>query len=339
MIYPMFLSTGIMILALEAYFIRHWWVLQLVIVVPCILSMSYWWITPESPRWLISKGRMQEAEMTIRKIAKINNVTEYRDLLSEAFQLDAKLNQDVSNKRDQLNYGAVDLLRYPNMRKKTVIMFYSWITATLVYYGISFDTSSLGGNPYVNTFISGAVEIPAYALGMVMMKTPRIGRRGSLFALFTFGGVACIGLAFVPACGDLVWLGITLAMLGKFGIASAFGMVYVYSAELFPTPLRSTGVGMCSLFARIGGILAPQLILMGTVWKPLPPIVFGVTSIFAGILILTLPETLGTKLPETLEEAEEFGKKQRHKVHLVSYDGYGEIRKINGNKEYDIASV
>ena len=58
------------------------------------------------------------------------------------------------------------------------------------------------------------------------------------------------------------WALITLTMIGKFGITSAFVIIYVYSAELFPTIIRNIGMGSASFFARIGGIIAPQIALL-----------------------------------------------------------------------------
>lgn len=48
-----------------------------------------------------------------------------------------------------------------------------------------------------------------------------------------------------------------LSQIGKFGVTCAFAIIYVYAAELFPTVLRSTGMGMSSVMARVGSILAP----------------------------------------------------------------------------------
>ena len=46
-------------------------------------------------------------------------------------------------------------------------------------------------------------------------------------------------------------------MLGKLGISGSFSIIYLYSGELFPTVVRTTGVGAGSMHARIGGLLAP----------------------------------------------------------------------------------
>ena len=60
--------------------------------------------------------------------------------------------------------------------------------------------------------------------------------------------------------------------------------------------------------SRVGGIIAPLLLIFGDYWAPLPYIIFGASSLIAGLLVLLLPETKGQTLPETIEEGEAFGK-------------------------------
>ncbi|XP_070532073.1 organic cation transporter protein-like [Ptychodera flava] len=311
MVFMIYFGVGYMMLALYGYLIRDWRTLQLVVSVPTILFLSYWWLIPESPRWLIAVGRKEEAEKIIRKCGRVNNVPVPDDISGDSWN---PMKIGETERMDKIKHNEVkgtmlDLFRLPNMRKKTLILFYYWFVNTLVYYGLAFNTSNLGGSDYFNCFLAGAVEIPAYALGLFIMSTKRMGRRWSLFYTMVIGGITCVAATFVPPCGATLWIGITLATISKFSVTCSFGMVYVFSAELFPTPLRSTGVGMCSMCARIGGILAPQLLLMSKIWAKLPAVVFGVACILAGILILPLPETRGKKLPESLEEGERFGKK------------------------------
>lgn len=61
---------------------------------------------------------------------------------------------------------------------------------------------------------------------------------------------------------DLVSLAITLEMMGKFAVTTAFAIVYAYTAELYPTVLRNTAVGTCSMASRIGSIIAPYFIYL-----------------------------------------------------------------------------
>ena len=102
----------------------------------------------------------------------------------------------------------------------------------------------------------------------------------------------------------LLWLQVVLSLVGKFGAAASFAIVFVYTAELFPTEIRSTAVGGSSFCGRIGGIIAPQIALLDTVWTPFPLLIMGTGSLIGGILVFVfLPETLGKKLPSSMQEA------------------------------------
>ena len=58
----------------------------------------------------------------------------------------------------------------------------------------------------------------------------------------------------------MVWLPVTVAMVGKFLISMTFAIAYLYTAELFPTKVRNVAVGTASTFARIGSISAPYIV-------------------------------------------------------------------------------
>jgi len=104
------------------------------------------------------------------------------------------------------------------------------------------------------------------------------------------------------------FLQVPLALLGKFGSSGSMAIMFVYTAELFPTSVRNTAIGVASMWGRVGGMLAPQVYLLSRVWSPLPLIVMGVVSLVGGLMIfLILPETQGTNLPETMEDAIKLG--------------------------------
>ena len=53
-----------------------------------------------------------------------------------------------------------------------------------------------------------------------------------------------------------------LSLIGKFAVSTAFALLYVYTTELFPTEARNKGMGLSSVAARFGGILAPFVSLL-----------------------------------------------------------------------------
>lgn len=56
------------------------------------------------------------------------------------------------------------------------------------------------------------------------------------------------------------WLVTTLVMIGKFFSAVEFTTMYIYTGEIYPTPIRAIGIGAGSMFARIGSLLAPFVV-------------------------------------------------------------------------------
>ncbi|NXS12664.1 S22AD protein, partial [Neodrepanis coruscans] len=65
-----------------------------------------------------------------------------------------------------------------------------------------------------------------------------------------------------------------LATIGKFAASASFSTSFVYTAELFPTVVRQTGVGLCSMSARVAGILAPLVRLLGQYHPAIPMAIF-----------------------------------------------------------------
>jgi len=104
-----------------------------------------------------------------------------------------------------------------------------------------------------------------------------------------------------------------MSLIGKFGASAVWGIVFVYTAEMFPTVIRNQAVGACSLVARIGGVISLLLDLLKVYWFPAPVFIMGVVATLAGFLAIFFPETLGEKLPETIEDALRIGSgKKRH---------------------------
>ncbi|XP_072019040.1 organic cation transporter protein-like [Amphiura filiformis] len=298
-----FYSLGMMLLAVLAWVLRDWPKIELVISVPPIIFLVYYWILPESPRWLISQGREEEALQIIKRAAKINKVKlKYVETNIPGKQVLQSANgRPVMRRR----HSAVDLVRTPNMRFKTIKIYFNWISSSMAYYGLSFMTEDLGSDPFLAFFIAGAVEIPAYILCLLFLN--RFGRKWLTSIFMVAGGVAL--LCAIPVPNEYTNMTLAIAMVGKLCISGSYAIVYLYAAELFPTPIRNAGVGMGSFTSRIGSILAPQILLLGDAFTPqLPIAIFGGLALVAGLLVLLLPETLNKKLPETMEEGEAFGK-------------------------------
>ncbi|NXR26530.1 S22AD protein, partial [Cinclus mexicanus] len=89
-----------------------------------------------------------------------------------------------------------------------------------------------------------------------------------------------------------------LAVIGKFTATATFSTSYVYAAELFPTTVRQTGVGLCSTMARVAGILAPLIIPLDRYHRAIPMAIFGSIPVVVALLCILLPETRGLDLAD-----------------------------------------
>ncbi|XP_063404776.1 organic cation transporter protein-like [Mytilus trossulus] len=294
-----FFSFGIMYIALMGYLLRNWFYVQLAVSAPFAVFLLYWWMIPESSRWLLSQGKYDGAEKIIQRIAKVNKKKIPSRIIDEQTQDTPK------------TANVYHLFSTLEMSKRTIILLWNWVVVAMVYYGV---TMHIAGNFYLNFFILAIVEIPAKLF--VIATINRAGRKKVHCFCMVVGGVACLCTIFTVLYGgdELQPLTLTLAIIGKMGSSAAFALIYVYSMELYPTVVRNSGMGLSSCIARIGGMVAPYVAQSGDVvggkfGQALPLVIFGGCSVFAGLLCLLLPETLNRKLPETVREAKDFTKK------------------------------
>lgn len=282
--------------------IRDWRTLQLVCTAPWILMLSFYWLVPESPRWLLAKGRLVPLEKEIETTAKWNK----RNFPTYIFTQMTHNDFTASNSEKEDEASLLDLFRPWPICFRTLNMFYNWLVTTLCYYGLTMTASTLSTNIFLNYTLVILVEIPAHFFCIYVMNV--WGRKPILCFCQILSGVACIAAGFL---GSVPWLQVTLSLIGKFGATACFTIVFVYTAEMFPTEIRSTAVGSSSTCARIGGILAPQVAYLGSLWTPLPFIVMGGSAFIGGVIaLINLPETLGKRLPETMAEALALNKPQ-----------------------------
>uniref|UniRef100_A0A665TBC8 Solute carrier family 22 member 6-B-like n=1 Tax=Echeneis naucrates TaxID=173247 RepID=A0A665TBC8_ECHNA len=281
-------GLGYMLLAGVAYLIRDWRKLQLAISAPGFLLIFYIWVVPQSARWLLANDRREEAIALLRKAALVNGRV-----------LPPTVEKCESLRGGKQSHSAVDLVRTPQMRKRALILFYIWFVNVLVYYGLSLGVSRLGTNLYLTQFVFGLVEIPARSLVLLVLPC---SRRLSQSGFLAVGSLACLLMLTVPADNSNVLTG--LAMMGKFGITASFAVIYVYTAEIFPTVLRQTGIGVSCMFARMGGVLAPIINMLHNHSPTTPLVIFGTLPLLGAILALALPETADRPLPDTVDDVE-----------------------------------
>jgi len=202
---------------------------------------------------------------------------------------------DVETK--ELEY--LDLFRMKALRYRIFICSLSWSSATLLFFGSSFNTNELGGNRYANCFVSGAVEIPGFLMCVFLLD--RIGGRLSYIFFTSTAAVLLLGTASLTSVSQPGML--ACAMVAKMMISGSFNVNYSHTAELFPTLLRNQAYGTCSFFSRISSVLAPYLLYIGKLYSmSIPYVVMAIVAIMSFVSFYYLPETKGQHIPDTIED-------------------------------------
>jgi len=145
------------------------------------------------------------------------------------------------------------------------------------------------------------VAIPFYIGSPFLIQAPFCGRKGAVAGAFLIGGV-CLLLSIVTR--NKVVSGI-IYYASNGALSLAFGGIYVWASELFPTNIRTLSMSIQSVFGRFGSILAPFVVDMGRRNPSLALVIFAVPCIVTGVLDLCLPETLGRVLPDTIEDIDD----------------------------------
>jgi len=173
------------------------------------------------------------------------------------------------------------------------------------FFGISFAGSNLSGDYYVNYQLLVLVEMPGHFFFIWTMK--RFGRRITTCGGLLICGFACLAAGLVPNEPNVYQ--VTCSLIGKFFATGNFDVIFSFTSELFPTASRSSAVGLCSTFGRIGSILSPIIAHMGRdQGAEVPFIIFAIINIAVGLFCVILPETNNLPLPSTIQQAKDLSK-------------------------------
>eukprot|EP00095_Tigriopus_kingsejongensis_P008444 maker-scaffold343_size201629-snap-gene-1.17 protein:Tk08444 transcript:maker-scaffold343_size201629-snap-gene-1.17-mRNA-1 annotation:"unknown" len=286
-------AVGHVTLGLLVYIIPDMVHLEVVIGCSGIPFLIFSFFIPESPRWLLVNGRYDEARKIIEKACKFNGTVPKEEEL-EALKT-------IENERS--DSGKMWLLfKYPGIRRNMIIMNYCWICFSMAYFGLIYNTPTFDLDPIVVFVIPAVLDFPV-VLAYPFMENS-FGRKPMLTGSLLVAGFFLLMTVTVPAG----WPVIILSTIGLKAAGTAFDGGYCFTRELAPTFLRGSALSLASASARLGSVLSPLVasIHMGsTLDVILPVIIYGILTMAAAIASVWLwPETLKTRLPNTLEEAE-----------------------------------
>lgn len=276
--------VGYALIALVTYSFPAWptqfWVYA---VIQIITTVAAFYI-PESASWLESKGRHDESLAVKKRIADINGTpVDVSEVLTDT-------------KTSSADVGITDLIKEWTYFKHVIVLSVTvWPIITVMYYGFNLNTADMAGNPYMNTLFSAVVDVVAYFVAGYFCF---IGVRKTMILSFS--------AMILASLGGLILRDFALhfSWFGKIAVTFAFNNVYILNAQIFPSYIRSSGVGVPNAVARLFGTLSPYV---GMLQKSEPNTFWMVQTIVCSIGLLglcTVPEVNEKKPVETLADME-----------------------------------
>ncbi|PNT61909.1 hypothetical protein BRADI_5g22900v3 [Brachypodium distachyon] len=309
-----FFSGGIAALAgVAALFQSSWRALYVFTSLPSLaFALAVLPFVSESPRWFLVRHRAHDALRVLRDIASKNGrvfpdgvTLKLDDDVEEDDENVDKNNKVEEQERNSASDSSIlDVFRSRTTRARLVLSVLINLLCSVVYYGLSLNVVNLKTNLYVSVAINSLAEMPAYLLTALLLD--RFGRKPLGIGTMLLSGAFCIaGSLIVPGAGAggamrIVRMG--CGVVGIFGMAATYNLLFIYTAELFPTVVRNAALGCTSQASQMGAILAPLVVVLG---ERVPFAVFGVSGIVGGLLVFYLPETMNKPLYDTMAGLEE----------------------------------
>ncbi|KAL7100467.1 hypothetical protein ACP275_09G147000 [Erythranthe tilingii] len=327
-VFSAFWTLGTILEASIAWFVMPrlgWRWLLAVSALPSSLLLLFYKMTPESPRYLCMRGRKSDALAILEKIARVNGrklplgvlVSDNHQIELEEkldFSEDTKLitsarENDIGSEKSGVSL--LMMLVSPELVRSTLLLWMVFFGNAFTYYGLVLLTTELNsknnrctapeelpsGNhrdvSYKDVFITSFAEFPGLVLSAATVD--KLGRKNSMAAMFLVCFIFLLPLVFHQPQS------LTTGLLfgARICITGTFTILYIYAPELYPTSVRTTGVGVASSVGRIGGMVCPLVAvsLIHGCHQTIAIFLFEAIIFLSGICVWLFPfETSGLQL-------------------------------------------
>lgn len=208
------------------------------------------------------------------------------------------------------------MLLSPNLLRSTVLLWAVFFGNAFSYYGLVLLTTELSSKnssctgthststnsadvSYEDVFIASFAEFPGLLVSAAIVD--KLGRKGSMSSMFFICCLLLLPLAFNHSQGLVT----PLLSGARICITASFTIMYIYAPEIYPTSVRTTGVGVASSMGRIGGMLCPLVAVSLThdCHRTAAILLFVAVIFVSGVCVVLFPlETKGRDLNDNVSD-------------------------------------
>jgi len=284
-------------------YVRDWRIFSWIIFGQMIIVLAVPWVMPESSRWLQSRGKAERAVEVMKKIAKINK----KEVSEEEYDFFRSLcEKEAAAQAEGRKAGFTDLFKHHNIRKITILTVILFMIISCVFDASVRNVENLDFSIYISFMVSTGLELPSDLLCLVGLTY--LGRRYS--ACLSLGLSGLFMLLAIPFRGNMA-VSAFCSMAGRFWATYAMNTGFQFTVEVMPTCLRGQGTALANIMSMVAQIASPYIVYSATIDPDLPFYLMGLLGMLGALPGLFLPETAGTNLPDTLEEAKVYGTKDK----------------------------
>ncbi|CAD6232049.1 GSCOCG00001719001-RA-CDS [Cotesia congregata] len=260
-----------------SYFLYDWRNLQLALTLFTIPMIIFVWFIPESPRWLISQNRYDEAQKIIEKYRKVFITPAL--IATPSSEVEIKKNKKDKNSTQQYFKSVKILFLDPNLRNKLLTMYYLFFVTISVSYCLVFSIDTFKANRYIYMASVAATQVVALLTTSVILLF--LSSKRATISIYLFAATCLLTIVAIPKVNINIIMGLTV--ISKFCLTASFTTTMLFASELFPPGVRNTAFGTSLVVGQIGTMGAPYFVdLLSEVawWAPMS--LCGILILLAG---------------------------------------------------------